>query len=87
MELYEDFAKSRAKRSVDDVVTSISDEQKEKKATSQGTTHIFQVYFTLQNIPFIFAWYLIKSSRRTMHINPCIDTYMSKHSHNHKPSV
>ncbi|XP_025098082.1 TATA-binding protein-associated factor 172-like isoform X2 [Pomacea canaliculata] len=50
VELYEDFAKSRAKRSVDDVVTSISDEQKEKKATSQGTTHIFQALLYLRKV-------------------------------------
>ena len=44
VELYEDFARSRAKKGVDDVVSSISEEQKEsKKASTQGASHIFQV--------------------------------------------
>ena len=44
VELYEDFARSGAKRGVDDVVSSISEEQKEsKKANTQGASHIFQV--------------------------------------------
>ena len=47
VELYEDFARSRAKRGVDDVVSSISEEQKEsKKANTQGASHIFQVSYS-----------------------------------------
>jgi hypothetical protein len=49
IELYEDFARSRAKRDVDDVVSSISDEQAKdsKKSTVQSATHIFQVIITM----------------------------------------
>ena len=39
MELYEDFAKSRAKRDVDSTVSGTE----EVKSSTHGTTHIFQV--------------------------------------------
>lgn len=42
VELYEDFAKSRAKRTVDETVKG-GEEGKEKRVTNQSTTHIFQV--------------------------------------------
>lgn len=52
IELYEDFARSRAKRDVDDVVTSFSDEQAKdsKKASSQTATHIFQALLYLRKV-------------------------------------
>ncbi|KAL8593219.1 hypothetical protein ACOMHN_009874 [Nucella lapillus] len=51
VELYEDFARSRAKRGVDDVVSSISEDQKEsKKANVQGASHIFQALLYLRKV-------------------------------------
>lgn len=51
VELYEDFARSRAKRGVDDVVSSISEEQKDnKKANVQGASHIFQALLYLRKV-------------------------------------
>ena len=41
VKLYEDFAKSRAKRSLEETVHDA--EKKDKKVTSSGTSHIFQV--------------------------------------------
>ncbi|XP_012935979.1 TATA-binding protein-associated factor 172 [Aplysia californica] len=49
VELYEDFAKSRAKRNVDETVSG-GDEGKEKKASNQGTTHIFQALQYLRKV-------------------------------------
>ncbi|KAK7502412.1 hypothetical protein BaRGS_00006365 [Batillaria attramentaria] len=50
VELYEDFARSRAKRGVDDVVSSIADDQKEKKSSPQGASHIFQALLYLRKV-------------------------------------
>uniref|UniRef100_A0A0B6ZWL7 Helicase C-terminal domain-containing protein n=1 Tax=Arion vulgaris TaxID=1028688 RepID=A0A0B6ZWL7_9EUPU len=49
VELYEDFAKSRAKRSVDETVKG-GDESKEKRVTNHGTTHIFQALQYLRKV-------------------------------------
>lgn len=44
MELYEDFARSRAKQGIDDTVTGFSGEaDTEKPVKAQDKTHIFQV--------------------------------------------
>ncbi|KAH9489880.1 btaf1 RNA polymerase II, B-TFIID transcription factor-associated, 170kDa [Bulinus truncatus] len=47
--LYEDFAKSRAKKSVDETVAGC-DDGKEKKISNQGTTHIFQALQYLRKV-------------------------------------
>ncbi|CAG5122457.1 unnamed protein product [Candidula unifasciata] len=49
VELYEDFAKSRAKRTVDDTVKG-GEEGKEKRVTNQSTTHIFQALQYLRKV-------------------------------------
>ena len=41
--LYEDFAKSRAKRSVEETITHGSPEKEPKNKQHQHVTHIFQV--------------------------------------------
>jgi len=44
VQLYEDFARSRAKKGVEDTVSHLGvEETKEKKVSNQGTTHVFQV--------------------------------------------
>ncbi|XP_055877074.1 TATA-binding protein-associated factor 172-like [Biomphalaria glabrata] len=49
VELYEDFAKSRAKRSVDETVVG-GEDMKDKKVSNQGTTHIFQALQYLRKL-------------------------------------
>ncbi|KAK2155101.1 hypothetical protein LSH36_249g03073 [Paralvinella palmiformis] len=48
VKLYEDFAKSRAKRSLEDTVHDA--EKKDKKVTSSGTSHIFQALQYLRKV-------------------------------------
>ena len=51
VELYEDFAKSRAKRAVDDTVSGGEGEVREKKGDKHGgTTHIFQALQYLRKV-------------------------------------
>ncbi|GFR58849.1 TATA-binding protein-associated factor 172 [Elysia marginata] len=49
IQLYEDFAKSRAKRTVDETVTG-GEDSKDKKVSSQGTAHIFQALQYLRKV-------------------------------------
>ena len=51
-ELYEDFARSRAKQGVDD---TLSEDGTEKKTNTQATTHIFQVpyFYSFKNSIFL----------------------------------
>ncbi|RUS75204.1 hypothetical protein EGW08_017041 [Elysia chlorotica] len=49
VQLYEDFAKSRAKRTVDETVTG-GEDSKDKKVSSQGTAHIFQALQYLRKV-------------------------------------
>lgn len=44
VQLYEDFAKSRAKASVEDSITSVSAEEEEKPKL-KATGHVFQVHW------------------------------------------
>jgi len=45
LELYEDFAKSRAKKDAETSINHI-DEEKDQKSRSKGTSHVFQVFDT-----------------------------------------
>ncbi|XP_059168420.1 TATA-binding protein-associated factor 172-like [Physella acuta] len=49
IELYEDFAKSRAKRNVEETVAG-SEDSKDKRGSNQGTTHIFQALQYLRKV-------------------------------------
>ena len=54
-QLYEDFAKSRAKQGVEDSVTLLeSSDSKERK--SAGATHVFQVCLKTY---FFFPWFFL----------------------------
>lgn len=44
VQLYEDFAKSRAKASVDDSISTASTEEEEEKPKLKATGHVFQVH-------------------------------------------
>ncbi|XP_069123766.1 TATA-binding protein-associated factor 172-like [Argopecten irradians] len=50
VELYEDFAKSQAKKGVEDMVTSLKVESPEKKVPSRGSTHVFQALQYLRKV-------------------------------------
>lgn len=43
VQLYEDFAKSRAKVNVDDVISTASMQEEEEKPKLKATGHVFQV--------------------------------------------
>lgn len=43
VQLYEDFAKSRAKVNVDDVISTTSTQEDEEKPKLKATGHVFQV--------------------------------------------
>jgi len=43
VQLYEDFAKSRAKLDVDDVISTTSTQEEEEKPKLKATGHVFQV--------------------------------------------
>lgn len=47
VQLYEDFAKSRAKASVEDSISSTSTEEEEKPKL-KATGHVFQVHMSLR---------------------------------------
>lgn len=46
VQLYEDFAKSRAKCDIDETVSSISMSEETEKPKLKATGHVFQVHFT-----------------------------------------
>lgn len=48
VQLYEDFAKSRAKCDIDETVSSISLREETEKPKLKATGHVFQVQFLLQ---------------------------------------
>ncbi|XP_060070663.1 TATA-binding protein-associated factor 172-like isoform X2 [Ylistrum balloti] len=50
VELYEDFAKSQAKKGVEDMVTSLKSESPEKKVPTKGSTHVFQALQYLRKV-------------------------------------
>lgn len=54
VQLYEDFAKSRAKASVEDSISEASTEEEEKPKL-KATGHVFQVRF----FPWILCWEIL----------------------------
>lgn len=55
VQLYEDFAKSRAKASVEDSISEASTEEEEKPKL-KATGHVFQVCFFF---PWILCWEIL----------------------------
>lgn len=66
VQLYEDFAKSRAMKTVDEDVHTAEEEEEDKLVIS-GTSHIFQVllyYFTSLPPRFVLKYYCVLFYRR-----------------------